>query len=295
MSDTHPGAETVGAMFDLKRTAVDGDPSVIASVVEIPLDLIDPDPNNPRQTIDAKSIEGLAQSIASEGLKQPITVRPHPTDAGRYMISYGERRFRAFKQIGRAAIPAIVGTAEGVRAGQLLENLQREGVRPIEEAIGIAQLVHEERAEKGDIARRLGMSGPAISQYLKVAAVGDDFLEEFRKRNLSLRSMYLLATAPVPLRIRLLKKPDGELTNKAIETAIKRDKEKSTGQRSGAGKSRSSSPSASLLKVASEFAQMIDDVEPNDLGEDARNVLEDLRAKIDAALQPRPHAEMAAE
>lgn len=295
---TSPGAETVGAMFDLKpaRGASAEDASaVIAAVVEVPLHLIDPDPDNPRQTIDQKSIEQLAQSIDAEGLKQPITIRLHPTEPGRYMVSYGERRLRAFKSLGRSAIPAIIGTADGVRAGQLLENLQREGVRPLEEAVGIARLLNEERAEKGEIARRLGLSAAAISQYLKVASVGDDFLEEFRKRNLSLRSMYLLATAPVPVRIKLLKKSDADLTNKVIENAIKRDKDKASGNKGPARRGKASPENAIAAKAAVSLFDALDGVDPETVEPAFRSSLHRLRARIDELLGHSSNQGLAAE
>lgn len=295
-----PGADTVGRMFDLGRAQPqsDGAETMAGSVIEIPVDQIEPDPDNPRKTIDQKELEGLAQSIASSGLKQPITVRPNASKPGHYIINFGERRWRACKLIDKPTILAIVSTHDGVRVGQIIENLQRAEVRPIEEAIGIAKLVNEERADKGEIAKRLGVQAAHISMCLKIAGMGDDTLLELSKRDLGIRPMYMLAQAPLDLRIKLLKKPDAELTRAKIEEAIRKASGRGRSSKdeppSGrTGKRGKSTPSLDDLLVNTKDALAA--VDRDEIHDDLRARLAELRAQIDDFLGSETCAREAAE
>lgn len=109
------------------------------NVSDIPVDSIVPNPYQPRRHYDEKALKGLAQSIKTHGLLQPVTLRK---TGKHYEIVSGERRVRAFKMLGRGSIPAIIGKftdGEMLEAG-LLENLQRKDLTPIEEAMGFSSL-----------------------------------------------------------------------------------------------------------------------------------------------------------
>ena len=124
--------------------------------LSLPLADIDEDPEQPRQEFDAQPLEELAATIATGGVRQPVSVRPHPTDPGRWMLNFGARRLRASRLAGKAAIPAFVDNVFDSYA-QVIENEQRESLKPLELALFV-----ERRLAAGDsraeIARRMGKS-----------------------------------------------------------------------------------------------------------------------------------------
>jgi ParB family transcriptional regulator, chromosome partitioning protein len=131
---------------------------------EIPLGLIDEDPNQPRITFDAEAMEELARTIRERGVKTPISVRPHPSDAGRFMINHGARRYRASKMAGKATIPGFIDTDHN-EADQMIENLQRDNLTAREIADFIGREVSKGK-KKGDIAKSIGKSGAYVSQHV---------------------------------------------------------------------------------------------------------------------------------
>ncbi|MFC4218995.1 ParB/RepB/Spo0J family partition protein [Flagellimonas marina] len=136
------------------------------------LDSILPDPEQPRKTFDEENLQQLANSIAKHGVLQPITVRK--TNDG-HTIVMGERRYRASKLAGLQTIPAIIGNYDDkeILEVQIIENLQRKDVEPIEEAEAIRFLL--DRYEPGDIAKRLGRSENFIRQRIKLAGLIEGF------------------------------------------------------------------------------------------------------------------------
>ncbi|MBW8201156.1 ParB/RepB/Spo0J family partition protein [Flagellimonas abyssi] len=133
---------------------------------------VSPDPEQPRKTFDAQSLNHLAQSIAEHGVLQPITVRK--MDEG-FTIVIGERRFRASKLAGLTTIPAMVRdyVDTEVLEVQIIENLQRKDVEPTEEAEAIQFLL--DHYEPGEIAKRLGRSENYIRQRIKLAGLIEGF------------------------------------------------------------------------------------------------------------------------
>jgi ParB family chromosome partitioning protein len=122
----------------------------------LPLDSIDEDPDQPRQEFDPVALQELADSIGQRGVLQAISVRPHPQQPQRWMVNMGARRLRASRMVGMPVIPAFVDAAAD-SYDQIIENEQREGLKPLELALFI-----EKRLALGDskaeIARRLGKS-----------------------------------------------------------------------------------------------------------------------------------------
>ena len=114
-----------------------------ADIMRIPVDMIEPNPFQPRMNFDSEALEELADSIRTLGLIQPITVRRKAD--GRYQIIAGERRFRACKLAGLSEIPAIVLDRDDRAAAQiaLIENIQRENLNPLEEALAYKSLKEE--------------------------------------------------------------------------------------------------------------------------------------------------------
>ena len=148
---------------------------------ELKLATITPDPEQPRKAFDDEGIDELARSMAAEGLLQPITVKLAPTykaHAPAYILISGERRFRAATQLGWAAIPAMVkdgiGEAEAARL-QLLENIVRKDLNPVEEAWGIQKML-DAGATRCEVAATLGWSEQQITWRVEMLRARSDIL-----------------------------------------------------------------------------------------------------------------------
>jgi ParB family transcriptional regulator, chromosome partitioning protein len=144
---------------------------------DLPLDLIRPNPDQPRSRFDPASISSLAASIADAGIVQPLIVRPLAD--GRYELIAGERRWRAAREAGIQTVPAIV--RDEAEAGRLqtalIENMAREDLNPIDEARACAALVEDLGLSKEELARRLGRSRSAISNLIRLLDLPDEALE----------------------------------------------------------------------------------------------------------------------
>lgn len=136
-------------------------------VVNIDLDLICPNPNQPRKNFDSLGLEELAESIKENGVLQPISVRR--LSAG-YEIVAGERRWRASRMAGLAKIPAIIVEATPRKSAliALLENLQREDLSFFEIAEGYRRLIHDQGLTQEELARRLGKSQSTVANKLRL-------------------------------------------------------------------------------------------------------------------------------
>jgi ParB family chromosome partitioning protein len=144
---------------------------------DLPLDLIRPNPDQPRTRFDPASISSLAASIADAGIVQPLIVRPLAD--GRYELIAGERRWRAAREAGIQTVPAIVrDEAEADRLQTaLIENMAREDLNPVDEARACAALVEDLGLSKEELARRLGRSRSAISNLIRLLDLPDEALE----------------------------------------------------------------------------------------------------------------------
>ncbi|MDO8906532.1 ParB/RepB/Spo0J family partition protein [Hydrogenophaga sp.] len=131
--------------------------------MRISLDAIDEDAEQPRQEFDDESLAELAETIKARGVRQPVSVRPHPTQPGRWMLNFGARRLRASRLAGIPDIPAFVDkTAHSV--DQFIENEQRKGLTPLEIALFVQRALKQGQT-KADIARSIGKS----RQYVTLA------------------------------------------------------------------------------------------------------------------------------
>src|SRR3954454_20479906 len=144
---------------------------------ELPVELIGPNPAQPRTRFDPESIKTLATSLADAGVVQPLIVSPLAD--GRYELVAGERRWRAARQAGLSTVPAIVrdeGESERLQTA-LIENMAREDLNPVDEARACAALVDDLGLSKEDLARRLGRSRSAISNLIRLLDLPDDVLD----------------------------------------------------------------------------------------------------------------------
>jgi ParB family chromosome partitioning protein len=152
---------------------------------DLPLDLIRPNPAQPRTHFDPASIASLAASIADAGMVQPLIVRP--LGDGRYELIAGERRWRAAREAGVQTVPAIVrdeAEAERLQTA-LIENMAREDLNPVDEARACAALVEDLGLSKEELARRLGRSRSAISNLIRLLDLPDEALELLASGELS--------------------------------------------------------------------------------------------------------------
>lgn len=148
-----------------------------AGLREIPVDLIDPNPRQPRRDFDEEALVALSESIAARGVLQPVVVRP--LAGGRYELLAGERRLRASRMAGLEAIPAVVREAEDWERVDLAlaENMARVDLNPVEEARACAMLVDDLGLSKAELGRRVGKSRVSISNLIRLLELPDEALE----------------------------------------------------------------------------------------------------------------------
>jgi ParB family chromosome partitioning protein len=143
----------------------------------VPVDLVRPNPKQPRRRFDEEALLGLAGSLKERGVLQPILARPVP--GGTYELVAGERRWRAARLAGLEEIPAIVREREDADAleAALVENMAREDLNPVEEARACAALVEELGLTREGVGLRVGRSRVAVSNLLRLLDLPDDALD----------------------------------------------------------------------------------------------------------------------
>src|SRR5215218_4694986 len=148
-----------------------------AELRELPVELITPNPRQPRRAFDEESLVALADSLEDRGVLQPVLVRPVP--GGTYELIAGERRWRAARLAGLDTIPAIVRPHDDAESLELalIENMAREDLNPIEEARACALLVEELGLTREEIGRRVGRSRVAVSNLLRLLDLPDEALD----------------------------------------------------------------------------------------------------------------------
>lgn len=151
----------------------------------LPLHKVEPNPNQPRQDFDPEQLEALARSIQEHGVVQPLTVRPLPN--GYYQIIAGERRWRAARMAELKEIPAVIMEADDKKTTELalIENLQRQDLNPVEEALGYQSLINDYGLTQEEAASRVGKSRPAVTNALRILQLTPEILEMVRKGSLS--------------------------------------------------------------------------------------------------------------
>ncbi|MBE6835663.1 MAG: ParB/RepB/Spo0J family partition protein [Ruminococcaceae bacterium] len=153
----------------------------------LPQSKIRPNPNQPRKHFDFDELEGLAQSIRSNGIIQPLTVRK--TDDGEYELISGERRLRAARLIGMTKVPAIIIEADEEQSTLLsvLENIQRSDLDFFEEALALDKLLSVYGMSQEEIGRKLGRAQPTLSNKLRLLKLNEQLRYEISKAGLSER------------------------------------------------------------------------------------------------------------
>ena len=161
-------------------------------LMDIDMGMVVPTEAQPRQSFKEDTIKELAESIEKNGLLQPIVVRPMA--GGKYQIIAGERRYRAFKKLGRTMIPAIVRDYEDEEVDklQLVENVQREDLNPYDEAIAYLKLKEKYGLKQDDIAKAVGKSRPYISNMTRLLSLEDEILEMLKNGEITVSHAKLI-------------------------------------------------------------------------------------------------------
>ena len=145
-------------------------------LIELSVDVVHPNPRQPRKRFDGEAGSGLAESIRAQGVIQPLLVRPRT--AGGYEIVAGERRWRAAREAGRPTVPAVVRETDDrdtLLLG-LVENVAREQLTAVEESRAYAVLIDDFGLSLGEVAERVGRSKPSVSNRIRLLELPDDVL-----------------------------------------------------------------------------------------------------------------------
>lgn len=162
------------SLFNENATDSDG-------AVKLNINDIEPNREQPRKDFDETALSELADSIAQHGLIQPIVVKP--TTQGRYSIIAGERRWRACRMAGLNEVPVIIKDADEQTLMEiaLIENLQREDLNAVEEALGYRSLIDSFGLTQDEVAKKMGKSRSAVTNALRLLALNENELEALRR------------------------------------------------------------------------------------------------------------------
>ena len=152
---------------------------------ELPIYKVEPNPDQPRREFDEEELQALSDSISVHGVIQPLTVREMPN--GYYQIIAGERRWRAARMAGLSDVPVVVIEADDRKAMELalIENLQRQDLNPVEEALGYQTLMEEYGLTQEDTAQQVGKSRSAVANTLRLLALTPEVLEMLKRGELT--------------------------------------------------------------------------------------------------------------
>lgn len=223
----------------------------VGELRELPVELIKPNPKQPRTRFDGEALAGLAASIESSGVVQPLLVRP--LHDGSYELIAGERRWRAAQQAGLEKVPAIVRDPEQAERLQvaLIENMVREDLNPVEEARACAALVEDLGLSKEELARRIGRSRPSVSNLVRLLDLPDEVLALLESGGLSEgHGRALLGVSGNDVRRRLAR--DAAKGGWSVRETENRVKLASQPKRSREGKSAVSAEEAAAMRDAAD-------------------------------------------
>lgn len=211
-------------------------------VVTLRISEIEPNKNQPRKDFDENALAQLADSIAEHGVLQPLLVRPMTN--GGYQLVAGERRWRASKMAGLSEVPVVVQEMTDTEAMEigLIENLQREDLNPIEEALGYRELIDSHNMTQDMVAQRVGKSRPVVANALRLLNLPDSVVKMVRSGDLSAGHARALLAIDDPEEQKLMAKKaaDGLLTVRDIEKYGKKNNQPAKTAKTGKTTSKDS-------------------------------------------------------
>ncbi len=164
---------------------------------DIPVGLIDPNPHQPRRQVVDEAFDDLVASIKQHGILQPLIVTKH---GARYQLIAGERRFRAAQRLGLPSVPAVVRDSHELEQLEwaIVENVQRQDLNPVEEALAYRQLVDEFGLTQDEVAKKVGKSRTTVANALRVLTLPPEMLAALRDGRLTTSHAKVLLTAVTP-------------------------------------------------------------------------------------------------
>ncbi|MDE1150023.1 MAG: ParB/RepB/Spo0J family partition protein [Azospirillaceae bacterium] len=252
--------------------------------IELRIDHITADPDQPRKTFSEEELAGLAASMSEQGQLQPILVRRDPIDRGQWMVVAGERRWRAAQRLGWGFILAIEHSGDPEILA-LIENLQRVDLTPVEEARGLKRLIEGKGWTQNQAAEALGKTKGEISATLRILSLPNDLLEGVLTSELGLARNALVELSRVDepaVRDRLIQSArSGTLSVRSIRAA--KAQEAAPAVEEGRPSSGISQPGVNLASVE-RLLSNLRGVRPAALRDADRDRLRALRSAIDDLL-----------
>lgn len=192
-------------------------------VLELNINKINPNPNQPRKNFNEEALQELASSIKLHGVIQPLVVTKQSSDS--YMIIAGERRWRAAKMAGLEKVPVVIKayTEKQIKEISLIENLQREDLNPIEAARAIKQLMDEYNLTQETVSDRIGKSRSSVANTLRLLTLYPDVIRMIEDGRLSSgHARSLVVVDDTTQQIKLAKQAaDGKMSVRELEKAVK--------------------------------------------------------------------------
>ncbi|MCP1615071.1 ParB family chromosome partitioning protein [Azospirillum lipoferum] len=265
------------ALFGLSRHA--------PHLVEVPVDRIAPNPNQPRREFDEEDLRGLAASIERHGLQQPIGVRQTADD--QWQLVYGERRLRAMRLLGRETIFGILFTGDDDEEIAIVENLQRSDLNPLEESDALARLAERHGYSHRQLAEALGRKKTYVTMMLSfqrlAPAIREDY-SQLRPTKAKLEALAAIDDQTEQLRAweKLKRAEAGPLPSPAAPSSGPSRREPVSAP---AGIASSALP-ARAAKPVFQARDVLQDLQakPQPLSDTDRQALADMRTAIDAIL-----------
>ena len=178
----------------------------MSEMAEIDIDMIVPNPTQPRTQFDDEALDELADSIRQLGVIQPVTVRK--SDNGKYIIISGERRWRAAQRADLKSLPAYIREVddENLHAMALVENIQRQDLNAIEIALGMQRLIDECHLTQDALSEKVGKKRSSVSNYLRLLKLPNEVQLALKEGLISMGHAKAIAGAPAAHQLRLLKR-----------------------------------------------------------------------------------------
>ena len=228
-------------------------------LLDIDIDLIDPNPDQPRSRFDETRLEELAQSIRTNGLVQPILLRR--IQGARYQIVAGERRWRAAQRAGLHKVSAIVREIPDARLLELalIENIQRQELNPIEEALAFQKLIRDLGLTQDEVAKRVGKDRSSVANYLRLLKLPAQIQRMIEDGAISMgHARALLAIDSEDLQLKLANEiVEGKLSVRDIEHRVKKLAEEPKIRESSTAVENDANIRAAELKLKRHFGTQV--------------------------------------
>lgn len=238
----------------LSDTLAQGD-----ELLDIDIDLIDPNPDQPRSRFDETRLEELAQSIRTNGLVQPILLRR--IQGARYQIVAGERRWRAAQRAGLHKVSAIIREIPDARLLELalIENIQRQELNPIEEALAFQKLIRDLGLTQDEVAKRVGKDRSSVANYLRLLKLPARIQRMIEDGSISMgHARALLAIDSEDLQLKLANEiVEGKLSVRDIEHRVKKLAEEPKIRESSTAVENDANIRAAELKLKRHFGTQV--------------------------------------